>query len=213
MSFFWKKQQVLICIVAVILVIDFISFGWLPLQKTMKAIKQTKTSLELAIDKGTTGSRQLPMLTEQKRHLQQTASNFELNVPLQRDLGAFLQRLADLMAQHNLKEQIVVPQKEIKTEDLGCIPISMQCKGGFTQIFEFYKQLQTLDRFVRIEQVKLVNDSSFNGEVSMETNVVIYYRPTVGSVRSSTLPNTQETGEISNEIEHDKKYLDESQKV
>lgn len=155
----------------------------------------------------------MPVLTEQLQNLQQVASNFEVNVPWQRDLGVFLQQLADLMAQHNLKEQIVVPQKEIKADDLGCISINMQCKGRLTQIFEFYKQLQTLDRLVRIEQVKLVNDSSFEGEVSMETKLVIYYRPTVDSVRNSRLPNTQEVGEISNGIEHNKRYLEESQKI
>jgi len=194
-------------------VVDFVWFGCLPLQKTMKAIKQTKTSLGLAIDKGTTGGRQLPVLTEQLQNLQQVASNFEVNVPWQRDLGVFLRQLANLMAQHNLKEQIVVPQKEIKTDDLSCISINMRCKGRLTQIFEFYKQLQTLGRLVRIEQVKLVNDSSFEGEVSMETKLVIYYRPTVDSVRNSRLPNTQEVGEISNGIEHNKRYLEESQKI
>ncbi len=193
--------------------VDFVWFGCLPLQKTMKAIKQTKTSLGLAIDKGTTGGRQLPVLTEQLQNLQQVASNFEVNVPWQRDLGVFLRQLANLMAQHNLKEQIVVPQKEIKTDDLSCISINMRCKGRLTQIFEFYKQLQTLGRLVRIEQVKLVNDSSFEGEVSMETKLVIYYRPTVDSVRNSRLPNTQEVGEISNGIEHNKRYLEESQKI
>jgi type IV pilus assembly protein PilO len=212
-SFFWKKQQVLICIVAVMLVVDFVWFGCLPLQKTMRAIKQTKTSLGLAIDKGTTGGRQLPVLTEQLQKLQQATSNFEVNVPLRRDLGVFLQQLADLTARHNLKEQIVVPQKEIKTEDLGCIPINMQCKGRLTQIFEFYKQLQKLDRLVRIEQVKLVNDSSFEGEVSTETKLVIYYWPTVDSIGNSRLPNTQEVGEVSNGIEHNKRYLEESQKT
>jgi hypothetical protein len=96
----------------------------------------------------------------------------------------------------------------------------MQCKGRLTQIFEFYKQLQKLDRLVRIEQVKLVNDSSFEGEVSMETKLVIYYWPTVDSVRNLSddsqdlrLSNTQEVGEVSNGIEHNKRYLEESQKT
>ena len=50
------------------------------------------------------------------------------------------------------------------------------CKGSLKQIFEFYKALQGLDRLVRIEQVKLVNDNDFSGRVSMHTEAVIYYR-------------------------------------
>ncbi len=179
MLLFRKKQQVLICVVAVMLVVDFVWFGCLPLRKTMKAIKQTKAALVLAIDKGTTGSRQLPLLTEQLQKLRQMASNFEGNVPGERALGVFLQQLADLMTENRLREQVVAPQSEMKADDLGCIPINLQCKGKLSQIFKFYKRLQTLDRLVRVERIKLINDSGFSGGVGMETRVVIYYRSKV----------------------------------
>jgi len=52
----------------------------------------------------------------------------------------------------------------------------MQCKGGVEQIFEFFKSLQNLDRLVRIEQIKLVNDQDFTGQASMQTKAVVYYR-------------------------------------
>jgi len=197
---FWKKQQVLICIVAVMLVVDFIWLGCLPLHKTMTAVKQTKSALRIAIDKGTIGSRQLPVLIEKMENLQQAASNFEVNVPEQRALGMFLQQLANLMTEHNLKEQVIAPQSEIKTDDLNCIPINMRCKGRLIQVFEFYKKLQRLDRLVRIERVKLVNDGSFSGEVNMETNAVIYYRSEVDTVGNSRLSNIQEIGEISHGV-------------
>jgi Tfp pilus assembly protein PilO len=211
--FNWKKKQVLICAVAVMLVVDFVWFGCLPLRKTMKSIKQTKTSLRLAIEKGIAGGRQLPMLKEQLQKLQQDASKFELNVPGQRDLGEFLQQLADLMTENNLREQSVAPQDETRAEGLGYIPIKIQCKGKLARIFEFYKRLQTLDRLVRVEQVNLANDSSFSGEVSMETKVVIFYRPEADSVRSSRLPNEQEIREISSGAEPDRILLDESKKI
>jgi Tfp pilus assembly protein PilO len=191
-TFFQKKQQVLICVVAVVLVADFLLFGCLPLLRTMKAIKKTKSALVQAIDKGTQGSKQLPVLSDQLQKLQQATLNFEVNVPAQRDLGIFLQQLADLMTEHNLRGQVVAPQNEIKADELCCIPINMQCKGRLPQIFEFYKRLQTLDRMVRVEQVKLINGRSFSGEISMETRVFIYYRP---------------------EVEMGKEILDESEKT
>jgi hypothetical protein len=56
----------------------------------------------------------------------------------------------------------------------------MKCKGKLAQIFEFYRRLQGMDRSVRIEQVKLFNDSDFSGEVSMDAKAVIYYMAKVG---------------------------------
>jgi len=190
--FFRKKQQVAICVVAVMLVADFLWFGCLPLHKATKAINQTKAALALAIVKGTAGSRQMPALSEQLQKLQAAVSNYEVNVPSQRALGVFLQQLANLMTEHGLTEQVVAPGMEIKADGLNCIPIDMQCKGRLTQVFEFYKRLQRLDRLVRIEQAKFTNDNSFDGQVNMQTKVVIYYRP---------------------EVEPDREHLGESQNI
>lgn len=175
--FLRKKQQLAICVVAVVLIADFLWFGCLPLWKTMRAIKQTKAALTVVIAKGTIGSRQLPALSEQLQKLQGTVSNYQVNVPAQSDLGGFLQQIANLMTEHNLSEQVVAPSKEIQADGLSCIPINVKCKGRLAQVFQFYKRLQRLDRLVRIEQVNLVNDSDFSGQVSMETKAVIYYRP------------------------------------
>ena len=64
----------------------------------------------------------------------------------------------------------------VEAEKFNCIPVSMRCKGRLRQLFNFYGRLQTLDRLVRIEQVKLSNDPGYGGQVSMETKAVIYYR-------------------------------------
>jgi len=77
----------------------------------------------------------------------------------------------------NAPEQEPGVPKEIAVKGLNCIPVDMQCKGTLAQVFEFQKQMQKLDRLVRIEHIKLANDSDFTGEVSLQTKVVIYYRP------------------------------------
>ncbi len=155
-------------------------FRYLPLRRTMKAVKQTKAAQTLTIAKGTADNKQLSLLKEHLLKLQCELENYEANIPGQRDLGAFLHRIADLMNEHNLSEQVIEPRKEVKSEELNCIPVNMQCKGKLAQIFEFYRRLQRLDRLVRIEQVKLTNDSDFNGQVTMEARAVIYYRAKVG---------------------------------
>jgi len=73
----------------------------------------------------------------------------------------------------------MTPGREIEADKLNCIPVSMQCKGELAQIFRFYRQLQDMDRMVRIEKVMLTNDSSYNGRASMTTEVVVYYRTKV----------------------------------
>ncbi len=120
---------------------------------------------------------QMLVTKEQLLTLKRTLGNYKANIPAKNDFGVFLQQIADLMGKHNLREQVIAPGKEISVKGLNCIPVYMQCKGTLAQVFEFQKQMQRLDRLVRIEHIKLANDSDFTGEVSLQTKVIIYYRP------------------------------------
>jgi len=177
---FREKQQIAICIAAAVMAGGFVLLRYLPLQKKIKAVREAQAGQRLAIAKASAESEQLPALKEQLLKLQMALGNYEENIPVQRSLGAFLHRIANLMNEHNLNGQLIQPGKEIEGEKLNCIPVSMQGKGRLKQIFEFFRRLQSLDRLVRIEQVKLVNDRDFSGEVSMQTKAVIYYRTEAG---------------------------------
>jgi len=177
---FRKRQQLMIFVAAGVIIGGFGLFRYLPLRRRIKAASQTKAAQTLTIAKGTADGKQLPLLKEQLLELQRELENYEANIPERSDIGVFLQRIAGLMNEHNLRGQVIEPRKEIKAEKLNCIPVNMKCKGRLTQIFEFYRQLQGMDRLIRIEQVKLTNDSDFNGQVSMEAKAVIYYRAKVG---------------------------------
>lgn len=171
-----ERQQIAIFVIAGAMISGFVLFRYLPLQKKIKAAEQTRAAQTLDIAKASSQSGQVPALKGQLQKLQRTVGNYEANIPEQRALGAFLQQIANLMNENNLREQLIRPGKEVEAEELNCIPVSIQCKGSLKQIFEFFKSLQVLDRLVRIEQIKLVNDSDFSGEVGMQTEAVIYYR-------------------------------------
>jgi Tfp pilus assembly protein PilO len=177
LMFFRKRQQIVILILAAMLVADFALFGYLPLRERMKDVEQKRALQALGIAKASAQNAQLLALKGQLAELGRTVGNYELQVPQERALGAFLHRIADLMDEHNLGERLIQPGKEIRAEELNCIPVRMQCEGRLEEIFEFFKSLQSLDRLVRVEQVRLVNDRDFNGMVSMETSAVVYYRP------------------------------------
>jgi len=178
--FFRERQQLTICVVAGVIVCVFVLFWYLPLCKRMKAVNQAKTAQTLAIAKGAADSRQLPLLKEQLLKLQNKLGNYQVNIPETNTFGGFLGSVTDLMNENNLKEQEVTPGEEVKAGQFNCIPVSISCKGELAQIFNLYRQFQALDRLVRIEQVKLSNDSGYKGHVSMETKAIIYYRAKVG---------------------------------
>lgn len=178
--FFRDKRQVTICVIGAVIIGVFLIFWFVPLRSKTKAIKQAKTERMFEIAKGTADAAQLPLLKEQLAKFETRLKDYEANIPDQRDHGLFLGGLAELMKEHDLKNQVITPGKEIEADKFNCIPINMRCSGKLTQICGFYRRLQDLDRLVRIEKVKLTNDGNYSGQVSMETDAVVYYRAKVG---------------------------------
>lgn len=164
---------------AILVVGGFGLFRYLPLQSKMKAVRSARAARRLAISRDEARNRQLPVLEQELLKLRQSVGDYESTIPQERALGRFLGRIAALMNEHNLKEQAITPGQELTADKLKCVPVSLQCQGSLSQIFEFYRQLQKLDRLIRIEHVKLVNDPDFAGRVSMDTKAVMYYRTQV----------------------------------
>jgi len=173
---FREKKQITIFIIAVVVIGGFFLFRYLPLQKEMKSVKKAKAEQMLTIAKGVSDSMQLSLFVDQLQGMRSKLENYEQKIPKQRDHGLFMQQIFELMKQNSLKEQVIEPRQEIEAEGLKCIPMNMECKGGLAQIYNFYKQLQKQDRLIRFKQIKFENSSAFNGEVSMEAEIVIFYR-------------------------------------
>ena len=172
---FHKKRQIAICIAAIMIIGGFLAFRYWPIHKRMKAIDRERVNARIATNKALALSRKLPGFENEKLEVQEAVSNYAQQVPGNRDLGNFLHRIAELMNAHELSGQKIEPGKEIRTEKVNGIPVDMHCKGRLEQIFGFYKSLQNLDRLVRIDRVELKNGSGFSGNISMQTQAVIYY--------------------------------------
>ena len=160
----------------IVMVGGFILFRYLPLCERIKIVKQTKAAERRDVNTRQFQSRQVPVLEDQAERLAESIGDYEARIPQGRELGVFLGRITNLMSEHNLAEQVVTPDGQINSKELHCIPVEIQCKGNLSEIFRFFKGLQSLERLVRIEEVKLINDINFSGEVTMDTRAIIYFR-------------------------------------
>lgn len=173
---FGKRQQFAICVLGAMFIGDFIFFGYMPLRAGLKDIENQRATQQAVITRAAAEKSQMPALKQQVSQLQVTVGNFEAAVPRQRDIGDFVQKIGGIMNDHNLKEQLIQPGEQVAVKGLNCIRISMQCKGSLKQIFGFFKQLQSMDRTVRVEEIKLLTGGDFSGQISMEAKATIYYQ-------------------------------------
>jgi Tfp pilus assembly protein PilO len=171
-----EKQQLGIFAVIAVMVVIFAIQQYGPLRNRIRLTQQV-TAAQASVDiKADEQAKKLPVLKAQREQMQVAIGDYEVKIPDDRNLGAFLQEIADVMNKHDLGEQVVQPESEIPVDNLMCIPIRIQCKGDLRRIFEFFRSLQKVERLTRIEQVQLKNALDLNGMITMTARVNIYYR-------------------------------------
>ena len=177
MSFFREKQQIIVICFTGLLVGGFVLFRYQPLCKEMKTLLGEQGRMYVDIAKASARHGQLPSLEAQLAKLEEGVGDFDEKLPVGMGLGVFLRQIAELVEQCNLKEQLTEPGEQIRAGALMCMPVNIECRGKLTQIFRFFRELQVLGRKVCVEQVRVTHDGEPDGEVIMESRVVVYYRP------------------------------------
>ena len=177
-----EKQQIIILALALAIFAGFGLFRYYPLAKKRNAAQKTNMEHLVKIAETKAYSQQLPVLREKIDNLRNVAGDFDNKIPKNRNFANLWDQIAKVMNRHNLQEQLVQPGTEIKGKELNCIPISIQCSGYHTQIFEFFKSLQKFDRFIRVESVTLTNDSDFTGLIKMNADANVYYQADTSNI-------------------------------
>lgn len=178
----FKKQQIIVyaAAAAVVAICVLVALRYLPLRKQIKELSQIRNTQKFVIQKAAAESNHLELLKERLQKLQEQTVHYDQQLPNDRDLGNFLQQIADLMDEHKLTAQQVEPGKNMADGKLNCIPVEMRCKGKLQQIFDFNKALGRLERLIRIDSIELVNDTDLTGQVNMTAKTRIYYKTISG---------------------------------
>ncbi|MBW8002113.1 MAG: type 4a pilus biogenesis protein PilO [Planctomycetes bacterium] len=170
-----EKKQIMTFVMVVAMAVAFFLFKYVPLRKKLSDVKQNLSEQRLTIMKSETEKQQIPIVQALLDDLNERTQNFDVQIPGDRELGVFLKQVTQIMNKYGLKEQNIKPNSEVKTGNVNCIPIEMQCKGTLRQLFDFYKTFQNAGRLVRIQEVSFTNERDYTGQLSMRAKAIIYY--------------------------------------
>jgi Tfp pilus assembly protein PilO len=169
-----RKQQMWVCIIAGLFVCDFVLCGYIPSRQRLVSLQRVRTQQKGTIQRAAAQSVELPGLERRLRAMEKAVEGFDSRAPADQSLGTFLQQIAAIMKDCHLGDQLVLPGKEVKTDDLTCVPIHVACKGTLADVFGFFAKLQSSDRLVRIGKVVMENDTDLMGRISMQMEAVIF---------------------------------------
>ena len=119
----------------------------------------------------------LPNLKKQMNFYAKKAADEYPRVPVQKEVGQFIQSVSLSMKQHQIQRQMILPKPEIIAGSLKGIPVMIQGYGHLEQFYGLLKDIDALDRIVRMQKIRFDNDEYLKGRVYMEAIFVIYYQP------------------------------------
>jgi Tfp pilus assembly protein PilO len=171
------KQQIIIVLLAVVVAGGFAAFRYTPIVRQKYAALQQMEAQDTVMQQVCTDSAQIPELKLQRDQLRDELVTFTQKVPKGRNFAQLWQQIADVMNACELSDQYVQPGHELKSDQLCSIPLKIECKGTLEQIFSFFQSLESVDRLIRIEEVRLENDAEFNAVVKLFAKASVYYQP------------------------------------
>ena len=171
------KQQLMILLLGVVLSVGFGVFRYIPIVRQKYAIQDQMEQQNQVIDEICSFSVLVPELKDQKKKLEKQLLPFEQKVPHGRNLATLWRQVAEVMNECGLTDQLVQPGVEVKSEELGIIPLTIECKGSMEQIFSFFQSLEEINRLIRIEQVTLDRGADLNSGVKLKAQASVYYQP------------------------------------
>jgi Tfp pilus assembly protein PilO len=163
--------------IGVLLIADFVLFGYLPSKRRLFALENLRTEQDAAVTQVVVQSGQLAALRQSVDQWRQSFADHRQRIPAERDLGGFLHTVSSLMQKHALVERVIEPKMDVHGDHPPCIPITMQCRGTFMQLHAFYQDLQNLPRLVRFEEVSFNRHPTMAGQVCMSASIAIFYQP------------------------------------
>lgn len=81
-------------------------------------------------------------------------------VPADNDVAELLRQLCNLMNDHHLTDQQVVTQPIQHGKDYSLMPLRLEFKGRFSEVYRFLQKIESLPRMVRVSRVALGRDAT-----------------------------------------------------
>lgn len=171
------KKQLTILLLAGLILSGLAVYRYLPLIRKKLEMKKQISRQDQTMQQIQQYSGKLPELRQEKERLWEQLTDYSLKVPEGKQFAHLWNQIADMMNTCSLAEQLIRPGQEKKSDKLCCIPLTIECSGTLDQMFDFFQSLESLDRMVRLEEIKLVNSNDFDATVKLNATANIYYQP------------------------------------
>lgn len=133
---------------------------WYPMNRRHQQVQQqlTQAQSELAQQTLKTGS---PLqLQQQIRTIKNELGRRGSQVPTQNDVPALLRTLSQLAESQQLGEAQIINRPVLAGDQYQAVPMAIQFKGPFPQAFGMLKDVESMERLLRVTRLDVSRDTS-----------------------------------------------------
>ena len=98
-------------------------------------------------------------------------------IPASEQLGDFMQRLTTASEQSELRNCSVLPESAYRTSVVEVLPIKMSFSSSFPALYAFLERVESLDRLVRVGEVRTRRDEPSSTTVETELTLQVFFQP------------------------------------
>ncbi|MEX0777601.1 MAG: type 4a pilus biogenesis protein PilO [Phycisphaeraceae bacterium] len=174
----FERDQVRTLMIFAVLGAVFALGLWLPMHYRGGSLRQRVEEAQRQIAGDRARAASLDELDQEIAQLKAALNNSPGQVPQTGELANLLRRVSNLMHAQDLKEQQVVTQSVTQGQDFSIIPLSLEFKGTFTQVARFVREVETMERLIRVTRLEVrgVNKEP-GGPVSVGVDLCTFFAP------------------------------------
>ena len=104
-------------------------------------------------------------------------ADFDQRIPAESKVGDFLEELARLVQNRDLRPETVQPGEPIRSPEVIALPIAIKVHGSFSGIHGLLQDIEHLPRLTRFDQFNVILDPEHPGDVTADMNLKIFFLP------------------------------------
>lgn len=151
---------------------------WWPDQQRQASAQRRIIEAKHRIESNRGASAQLASLSKELVQLQQVVDSSPKQMPQEDQLANLLKQLSTEMNAHHLAEQDVLTQPIQHGKEYSMVPLTLNFKGTFLEIFSFVKKVESLPRMIRITRLEIHHRPQKAGEsLAVSLDLCAFFAP------------------------------------
>lgn len=157
------------------LVAAFVVLAWWPLWARQRQLKGQIESATRQLQVDQARAMNLPLLAGEVAKMEAKLQRFNKRLPRTADLGEFVRELTRVSQDCRLRKLVHQPGQPRRLELYNEVPITMNFEGDFGTVFTFIRQMEEMQRLVRVRNLNIRCRDAKLGQVDVSMALNIYY--------------------------------------